>query len=112
MTTVLKRKQRLEYNLKKIVASLKEKYHPEKIILFGSMASGNITETSDIDLLIIKETPKGFFDRLDEVALLCDYEVGIDFVVYTPEEYELACRENLFVREEIMKKGEVIYEAI
>ncbi len=110
MTTVLQRKQRLEYNLEKIVASLKEKYHPEKIILFGSMASGNITETSDIDLLVIKETPKGFFDRLREVALLCDHDVGADIIVYTPEEYERACEKSLFFREEILKKGKVIYD--
>ena len=110
MSTVLQRKQRLEYNLKKVVASLKEKYHPEKIILFGSMASGDITETSDIDLLIIKETTKGFFDRLREVVTLCDYNVGVDIIVYTPEEYERACEKSLFFREEILKKGKVIYE--
>ena len=32
---------------------------PEKIILFGSYAYGKPTPWSDVDLLIIMETPKG-----------------------------------------------------
>ena len=47
----------------KILQRLVEQYHPIKVILFGSCATGNITDDSDIDLLIIKETQEGFIDR-------------------------------------------------
>lgn len=40
----------------KLVDRLKEKYQPEKIILYGSYAYGTPDEASDIDLLVIKET--------------------------------------------------------
>ena len=33
-----------------------EKYSPEKIILFGSVAKGIFRDSSDIDLCIIKDT--------------------------------------------------------
>jgi hypothetical protein len=41
---------RLEPYLRVIV----EKFHPEKIVLFGSQACGEPTEHSDVDLLIVR----------------------------------------------------------
>ncbi len=105
-----KRKTLLEENLKKIVATLKERYKPEKIILFGSLVSGNISSNSDIDLLIIKKTKLKFYDRLREVAELCDYNVGADLLVYTPSEFAEEIKTNIFLRGEIIEKGRVIYD--
>ena len=39
-------------------------YGPEKVILFGSAARGDVDEYSDIDLIVIKETDKRFVQRL------------------------------------------------
>ncbi|MDI6689720.1 MAG: nucleotidyltransferase domain-containing protein [Actinomycetota bacterium] len=105
------RKKLLERNIESIVSTLKEKYKPEKIILFGSIVSGQISLTSDIDLLIIKKTNTGFYERLKEVITLCDYDVGIDFLVYTPEEFEEEAKSNLFFQKEVLEKGKVIYDA-
>ena len=38
-----------------IAEQLKEKYNPEKIILFGSFARGEFNEDSDIDLFVVKK---------------------------------------------------------
>lgn len=99
----------LRENLARIVESLKENYHPEKVILFGSLSGGSVSSTSDIDLLIIKNTRKSFYDRLREVALLCDYDVGVDMIVYTPREYQEQLRTNTFFKIEIAEKGKVLY---
>lgn len=104
------RKERLEKNLSKVVSALRLKYHPEKIILFGSLADGKVGPWSDIDLLIIKETNKRYFDRVKDVVSICDYDVGIDFLIWTPEELEDEADDNLFIREEVLKRGKVIYE--
>ena len=40
-----------------IVRQVVDAYRPEKIILFGSYAYGQPNADSDLDLLIIKETP-------------------------------------------------------
>jgi len=97
--------------LHQVVEKLKTSYKPEKIILFGSLANGRIKKWSDIDLAIIKKTKKRFLDRLEEVALLCDYSVGIDFLVYTPEEFEqMKSEKRYFITDEIIKKGKVMYE--
>lgn len=49
--------------LDKLVAG----YSPEKVILFGSYAYGHPGPDSDIDLLIIKDTPDRFIDRWKSV---------------------------------------------
>ncbi|ODS40079.1 MAG: hypothetical protein A7315_09620 [Candidatus Altiarchaeales archaeon WOR_SM1_79] len=59
-----------EKEIKKINEQIKEKYEPDKIILFGSSAKGTITENSDIDMLIIKDTDKKRNERFREVRAL------------------------------------------
>lgn len=104
-----KREKALKENLERIILDLKEKYNPNKVILFGSYASGKIKNFSDLDLLIIKDTKSKFFDRLREVTKICNYDIGVDFLVYTPEEYEDQLNNNLFFKEEVVSKGKVIY---
>lgn len=107
---VLKRTALLEKNARLAVSIISEKYVPEKIILFGSLAAGTVTETSDLDLLVIKKTRKNFFARLKDIADICELDVGADILVYTPKEFELESVNNPFFREEILKKGKIIYE--
>lgn len=106
----LSRKQRLEENLKKVLDGIKKYYQPEKIILFGSLAIGKVGPYSDIDLVIIKKTSLPYFKRIRQLVRLLDYDVGIDFFVYTPEEFEEASETKLFFKEEILKKGQVLYD--
>jgi predicted nucleotidyltransferase len=82
------------------------------VILFGSMASGEIHEWSDIDLVIVKDTSKRFLARLKEVALLCRAPVGVDYLVYTPQEFDRLAHDkgNPFFQHEILEKGHVLYE--
>ncbi len=94
-----------------ILEKLINEYHSDKIILFGSLATGNVTEWSDIDLAIIKKTSKPFVDRSVEAALLCLVPVGVDYLVYTPNEFsQLITTKNPFIIEEIVNKGKVLYE--
>ncbi len=106
-----KRQLQLDRALQDILRTLASRYQPEKVILFGSMARAEVGEWSDLDLVIIKDTPQPFLQRLKEVALLCRAPVGVDFLVYTPVEFNsMITDNNQFVIEEIVKKGRVLYE--
>lgn len=89
-----------------------KKYGPEKIILFGSYARGEIDEYSDMDFVVIKKTGKRFLERLIEVAKLIDNDLGqVDVLVYTPEEFaDMVKSENPFMKE-VLKDGKVVYES-
>ena len=101
-------KQALEHILRVLVAE----YAPEKVILFGSLANDGVREWSDLDVVIIKDTPKPFLQRLREVALLCRPPVGVDFLVYTPREFaQMIADNNPFLLEEVLRKGKVVYES-
>jgi predicted nucleotidyltransferase len=105
------RQTKLIEALDTILDKLINDYQSEKIILFGSLVSDNVHEWSDIDLAIIKETPKPFIDRSVEAALLCLAPVGVDYLVYTPQEFlQLITDKNPFVVEEIVNRGKVLYE--
>jgi len=98
------RKIDLQKELSRCISILKEKYHPQKILLFGSLANDRVKKWSDIDLIIVKDTPKPFLDRIKEVLLLLKPKVGMDILVYTPGEFK-QLSEKKFFKEEIIRKG-------
>jgi len=98
--------------LRKIVEVLAAKYQPEKIVLFGSYAYGEPSVSSDIDLLILKETDKSFPKRWAEVCeLVADIVGTIPFspLVLTPAELEARRRKGDQSIEGILTKGKVLY---
>lgn len=95
--------------LNKIVAQIKAKYRPEKIILYGSVAQGKATAQSDIDLLIIKKTKRRFIDRIGDVLLSCEYDVPLEPLVYTPEEIARCVKLGDFFIKDILRNGKVLY---
>ena len=106
-----KRYAKLSEALEQILQILTTQYRPEKIILFGSMATNNVGEWSDLDLVIIKDTSLPFLERLVEVALLCPVWVGVDYLVYTPDEFaQMIADKNHFILREVIEKGKVLYE--
>ncbi len=110
LLSISDREKILKDELKRIVKIIKDEYSPEKIILFGSMAKGEIHEWSDIDLLIIKKTAARPIDRCVEIARLTKPKVGIDLFVYTPEEFDSIMKEGFSFLSDIIKEGIVLYE--
>ena len=95
--------------VEKIIVS----YHPVKIILFGSYAYGKPDRDSDIDLFIVKKTDERPIDRRVNVRkIISDRARRIPFepIVITQEELvDRIKRGDQFI-EEILTKGEVLYE--
>lgn len=97
--------------LQEITRKIAARFHPEKIILFGSWAWGQPGPDSDIDLLVIKESDKSRVERQRELSdLLFPRRVPLDLLVYTPDEIDEKIRKdgNLFL-EDIVKNGIVLY---
>ncbi len=107
---VRRRRALLQSELETYRERLVREYRPEQIWIFGSLAFGETTDWSDIDLLIVKETDVRFLDRTKEVLQLLRPRVGMDILVYTPSEFDQLCRERPFFRREILGKGRILYE--
>ena len=106
---VEERRDLLESELARYLDLLEAHYQPEAVLLFGSAASGDIHEWSDLDLIIVKETNERFLDRIKRVITLLEPQVGVDIIVYTPEELAQLSEERVFVRDEIIAKSRVLY---
>ncbi len=102
--------QSYDYKIKSIVEKLINFYKPDLILLFGSAANEIISEDSDVDLLIVKETEKHPIWRRVEVRKIIKADLPMDIIVLTPDEFqELKQSGSMFIKD-ILKNGKILYE--
>lgn len=95
--------------LQKITKILKEDYSAEKIILFGSQATGTAFKDSDIDLLIIKNTETEYRKRTTEVyELLRHFSYSFDVIVLTPDEFDKRSKDKYDIAGIAKKEGRIL----
>jgi len=88
------------------------KLNPQAVILFGSFASGDINEGSDIDIMVIADFQVSFLDRIKlllDLVALGDFGLPIEPIGYTSKEFEkMKQAGNRFIRE-VVDRGKVLY---
>jgi len=86
----------------------KDKEKVEKVILFGSLARGDYTIRSDIDLVVIMESEENFIYRGKnfQADLNAIFPLDVELFVYTPSEWERM--KDSFFRKRIEKEAIVI----
>lgn len=90
---------------------LVEKFHPEKIILFGSQARGTADSRSDIDLLVIspiKEKRRKLMVEMNRV--LTELEYAFDIIILTREEFERDRKIPGTIGRYASREGRILYE--
>lgn len=97
--------------LDEIVRRIVEVAEPERIILFGSAARGDMGPNSDVDLLVVK--PGAHRRRLAQDIYMSLYGVGqaVELVVVTPEDIERYGDAIGLVIEPALREGKTIYVA-
>ena len=93
-----------------VVRQIVKQFHPQQIILFGSYAYGQPRPESDVDLLVVMETPLKETEQAVRICQAIEYHFGLDLIVRTP--VTLARRLALgdpFLHE-AANKGKVLYE--
>ncbi|MFA0731759.1 MAG: hypothetical protein BKPUNTRY_001299 [Candidatus Fervidibacter sp.] len=108
----------------KIAERIVERFHPQRVILFGSQARGEAHEGSDIDLCVVMETGAR---QPQEIAREIEREIDplrptilwhgktlrvpVQVHVFSPEDFEASLlRMGVFVTT-IAREGIVLYEA-
>jgi len=100
----------IEKEIINITSQILEKYKPEKVILFGSAAKGEMSADSDADFLIIKkDTPHYGADRIKELSRLINRNIPVDFLVYRPNEFEKRVSMGDPFLKLIIEEGKVLY---
>lgn len=94
-----------------IVNKIVKNYHPEKIILFGSYAKGNITDDSDLDFILIKDTDIPKHKRGIEVRrLFYGLPIPLDFKIYSLTEFNEELSNKFSFLNSAIKGSRVLYE--
>src|SRR5438445_3237035 len=96
--------------IRRFARRIAERFHPEKIILFGSYAYGTPHEESDVDLLVIMPA----YDVVNQAIRICtvfERMFSLDLIVRTPKQIARGLKEDDWFLREIVEKGKVLYEA-
>ncbi|MBE9064646.1 nucleotidyltransferase domain-containing protein [cf. Phormidesmis sp. LEGE 11477] len=90
---------------------ISKEFSPEKIVLFGSQATGTATVNSDIDLLIIFKAIEDKHERAVAIRrLLSDFLMSVDVVVATEQDIEKYGKSIGRVYKPALEEGILIYE--
>jgi len=101
--------------LDELVARLRpifEEHGVLRAILFGSLARGEASRRSDLDLILVQDTDKRFLDRYDDLLGEIAQVVSgrdVDLLIYTPQ--ELARLTDRPFLKRALSEGRVIYES-
>ena len=79
----------------------------QRIVLFGSLAREEAGLLSDLDLLIVWDTPLSFLERTVALYRALQPQVAVDLLVYTPAEM-IRMKNRPFIRH-VLEQGEVLY---
>jgi predicted nucleotidyltransferase len=98
--------------LNEIVRRVLTVARPDRIILFGSAATGQMTKDSDIDLLVVEPAMANTHERTVEIRdAVGDIGYPVDVIVMRTERFERTKRFIGGIAYPANKYGRVIYEA-
>lgn len=97
-----------EIELQKIKQQIIDRYNPDKLLLFGSLAKNSTRHCSDIDLcVIIEEADKR--KLLTDMYLNIESDMPFDILLYSPDEWEQCILDHTSFAHQINKEGVMLY---
>ncbi len=101
----------IQKDLQTILETVKGKVKLDRLILFGSFVDGHPTSGSDLDLCIVAETDQSKIEALRDIrtALFSKAEHPIDFVFFTPAEFNIRSQVINSFEWQIEQKGQMLY---
>lgn len=101
-----------EDTLQDIVDRIVEVADPDRIILFGSAARGEMDENSDVDLLVVKGGDYDYYLLLRAIYRgLRGADEAVDVVLVTPEQVERYRDNHYLIIAPALRDGKEVYRA-
>lgn len=100
----------VQESIREMVDRIVREFHPDRVILFGSLARDEGGQNSDVDLLVVMPV-KGSHRkaRLAIRRVLHDIRVPKDIVVTTPEDFEWRKEVAGTIEQPAAREGKVLY---
>jgi predicted nucleotidyltransferase len=97
-------------DIKKYAADVANKFHPKKIILFGSYAYGKPTKDSDVDLMVVMPFKGRAVDQMVKIRQEVRAPFAMDLLACTPADLRERVRTHDWFMMDVVEKGKVLYE--
>jgi len=93
-----------------MVRRIVDRFHPDRIILFGSRARGDAAADSDADLLVVMPLSGSRRETATAIDMaLWGVDLPADVLVVTPEELERATNSEVGVLGPALREGKTVY---
>lgn len=100
-----------ESAIRQAVDRIATRFHPDKIILFGSQSRGQGGPDSDADLLVIMPVDGSKRQQAVQIDLALEgIPIPIDLIVVTPDEVKKYRHAMGTIIGEAVREGKVLYE--
>ena len=97
--------------IRQLSDSIVREFRPERVILFGSYASGTACDDSDIDLLVVMPFRGNRIRKAVEILEKIKSKKAVDIVVRTPQDVRRRVALNDFFLKQILDQGTVLHES-
>ena len=108
---ITRRRRIPEAAIQDVVNQIATRFHPQRIILFGSYARGSFRPESDVDLLVVMDTPLNEVEQAVQICQQIEYLFGLDLLVIQPQRLAQRLRLGDSFLKEIIETGLVLHEA-
>lgn len=106
----LERRGEIARRIEQYCQEVATKLNPQVIILFGSFATGDISEASDIDIIVIADFQVSFLDRIKLLLDLNRFALPIEPIGYTAKEFnQMKQAGNPFIAN-VIDTGKILYQ--
>ena len=96
--------------IEKVARDIGKAASAERVILFGSYASGHASESSDVDLMVIADSKEPRHKRSRELyRSLQRCRFPVDILVYTPAEVRANAQTPVSFIAQVLREGRIVY---
>ena len=98
-------------DIEALVDEIAERFDPDRIILFGSYASGTPTRNSDVDLMVIRRFRGSVIDASCRMHSAVDPAFSVDILVRSPADIRRRLKWGDMFIEDVVERGIVLHDS-
>jgi uncharacterized protein len=95
----------------RFVSELAGKFHPDQVVLFGSLADGTSRDCSDVDLLVVMPHRGPAALQAAKIRQAIPAPFPLDLIVRSPGKIKKRLELGDSFLREIFRRGEILYES-
>lgn len=96
--------------IQELISRIAARFHPQRIILFGSYARGEPQPESDVDLLVVMDSDLRETEQALQIRQHVNPRFGVDILVVSPSRLEERLKLGDWFLREVIETGRVVYE--